>query len=51
VKISEDVPAEARAHLSRALDIARRLQSQGRMNPADAWMIEDLTRRLGDLSG
>jgi tetratricopeptide (TPR) repeat protein len=51
VKISENVPTEARAHLSRALDIARRLQSQGRMNPADAWMIEDLTRRLGDLSG
>ena len=51
VKIAENVPEEARPHLSRALDIALHLRSQGRLDPVDVWMPDDLARRLGELSG
>ena len=50
VKMSENEPAEARRHLSRALEIARRLQSSGRLAPADAWMLDELARRLANVS-
>jgi len=46
VKVAEAEPTAARAQLSRALDIARTLQSEGRLAPTDAWMIDDLTQRL-----
>jgi hypothetical protein len=51
VRISESVPDEARMHLLRALDIAVKLKSQGRLAPPDAWMPENITRRLGKLMG
>jgi tetratricopeptide (TPR) repeat protein len=47
VKMAEAEPTAARAQLSRALDIARTLQSEGRLAPTDAWVIDDLTQRLG----
>jgi tetratricopeptide (TPR) repeat protein len=47
VKMSEIEPARAREHLSRALDIARRLDDEGRLAPADAWMVDEFARRLG----
>ena len=50
VKISEYVPAEARKHLTRALDIAVGMRDQGRLEPVDAWMPEDLAGRLEKLS-
>jgi hypothetical protein len=46
VKLAEASPSDARAALSRALEIARHLQDSGRLNPADAWMPADLARRL-----
>jgi hypothetical protein len=51
VRMSEIEPASAREHLSRALDIARRLHDEGRLAPADAWMVDDLARRLDGLTG
>lgn len=35
-----------RTHLSRALDIALDMQRRGVLAPRDAWMIDDLRRRL-----
>jgi hypothetical protein len=49
VRMSEIEPARRREHLSRALAIARGLYDQGRLAPVDAWMVDDLTRRLGGL--
>jgi hypothetical protein len=46
VKMSDIEPARTREHLSRALAIAHSLYDQGRLAPADAWMVDDLTRRL-----
>ncbi len=46
VKISENDPTHARARLSQALEIAHRLQADGRLAPIDAWMPDDLARRL-----
>jgi hypothetical protein len=46
VKMSEIEPAKAHEHLSRAFGIARGLHDQGRLAPADTWMVEDLARRL-----
>ena len=43
VKMAEAEPTAARAQLSRALDIARTLRSEGRLAPTDAWVIDDLT--------
>ena len=34
------------APLSRALEIATALAAEGRLAPADAWMVEDLQMRL-----
>ena len=39
----------AREHLSAALAIATRLQAQGRLVPADDWMVDDLQSRLDAL--
>jgi hypothetical protein len=50
-KMSEVEPAEARQHLTRALEIARNMQSRGRLAPRDTWMLDDLARRLANLSG
>ena len=50
VKMSETEPAAARVWLSQALDVARSLQSGGRLAPADTWMLDDLARRLAGLS-
>jgi hypothetical protein len=48
VKMSESYPDQARQHLKRALDIVTRLGSEGRLNPTDEWMVEDLrTRKAG----
>jgi tetratricopeptide (TPR) repeat protein len=49
VKMSDIEPARAREHLSRAHDIARSLRDQGRLAPADAWMVDELARRIGAL--
>ncbi len=49
VKLAATDPSAAQSHLSRALAIARTLQSQGRLAPVDAWMIDDLTERLAAL--
>jgi tetratricopeptide (TPR) repeat protein len=49
VKLSEVSPAEARASLERALDIARRLHETGRLKPVDAWMVDGLAQRLAAL--
>ena len=51
VKISEAEPAEARAMLTRALAIACRLEADGKLAPADAWMPAELARRLGEAGG
>jgi hypothetical protein len=51
VKMSEVEPARRREHLSRALGIARSLQDQGLLAPADGLMVDDLTRRLDGLDG
>jgi tetratricopeptide (TPR) repeat protein len=51
VKMSKVEPAEARRHLTRALEIARDMQSRGRLAPADTWMVDELARRLANLSG
>ena len=48
MKLSEAAPAEASAHLARALGIARALADTGRLASRDAWMIADLERRLRD---
>jgi hypothetical protein len=50
VRMSEIEPAAARRHLSSALDIARSLQTRGRLAPTDAWIPDELARRLAGLS-
>ena len=49
VKVAEVFPAEARAMLTRAGAIANRLRDEGRLAPVDAWMPEELARRLAAL--
>jgi hypothetical protein len=49
VKISEVFPAEARVMLTRAGAVANRLRDEGRLAPSDAWIVEDLARRLAAL--
>ncbi len=51
VKISEAAPDRAREHLSRALDIARKLEAAGKLAPRDAWMPEELERLLREAGG
>ena len=46
VKIAETFPTEARAMLTRALAIATRLRDTGGLAPVDAWMPDELARRL-----
>jgi tetratricopeptide (TPR) repeat protein len=50
VKMSETDARQTREHLSRALDIARTLREQGRLAPVDAWMVDDLARRLDGIT-
>jgi hypothetical protein len=47
-KMSEIEPVRARELLSRAFDIACRLHDEGRLAPADAWLVDELARRLGE---
>src|SRR5271165_3592531 len=49
VKIAEVYPDQARAMLTRAGAIANRLRDEGRLAPVDAWMPEELARRLAAL--
>ena len=49
VKIAEVFPGEALVMLTRAAAIANQLRDEGRLAPADAWMPEDLARRLAEL--
>ena len=49
VKISEVSPPDARAMLTRAGAIAARLREEGKLAPADAWMVEELAKRLAAL--
>ncbi|MFZ1430782.1 MAG: hypothetical protein WAS21_28945, partial [Geminicoccaceae bacterium] len=39
-------PAAAATYYRQALDVARTLAATGRLAPVDAWMVEDLERRL-----
>jgi tetratricopeptide (TPR) repeat protein len=45
-----DRQAEAAAHWSQALEIARRLADEGRLAPADDYFVEELERRLAAAS-
>jgi hypothetical protein len=45
-----DQQAEAAAHWSQALEIARRLADEGRLAPADGHVVEELERRLAAAS-
>ena len=49
VKLAETEPSAAKSYLSRALGIARTMQSQGRLAPVDAWMIDSLAELLAAL--
>ena len=49
VNLSEVVKTGKRAYLERALQIVRDLYETNRLAPVDAWMLDDLTRRLNDL--
>ncbi len=49
VKIASVFPGEARALLTRAGAIANRLRDEGKLAPVDAWMPDDLARRLAAL--
>jgi hypothetical protein len=49
-KIADNYPANARGYLTRALEIARGLQTTERLAPVDAWMPEKLRRRLAALA-
>jgi tetratricopeptide (TPR) repeat protein len=49
VSRAEAEPHSAKAHLTRALAIITSLDKTGRLAPRDAWMIEDLKKRLGEL--
>jgi tetratricopeptide (TPR) repeat protein len=48
-RMAEVEPNQAKSHLAKALERARRLESEGRLAPADAWMVEDLSQRLSRL--
>ena len=49
VKLAGAEPDKTRDHLTRALEIVTELSVGGRLAPADAWMPDDLRRRLADL--
>ena len=49
VKLAEAEPSGARGYLTRALQIAEALERSGRLNPVDAWIPDELRRRLGEL--
>jgi predicted negative regulator of RcsB-dependent stress response len=49
VKIADADPAAATALLTRALDIATRLDAAGKLAPVDAWIPAMLARRLTEL--
>jgi tetratricopeptide (TPR) repeat protein len=48
-KIAAVSPCEARAMLTRARDIANRLRDEGKLAPVDAWIPDELARRLAAL--
>jgi tetratricopeptide (TPR) repeat protein len=49
VKIAGLDPSEARAFLTRAVEIVNQMQSHGQLAPTDAWMPADLARRIAEL--
>ena len=50
VKLAEAEPATAPLSLGRALAVARALSEVGRLAPRDAWMLDELERRLHAVS-
>ncbi|BDG73246.1 tetratricopeptide repeat protein [Roseomonas fluvialis] len=48
-RLARTDPPAARAHLTRALAIARALADTGRLAPVDAWLIPEFERRLAAL--
>jgi tetratricopeptide (TPR) repeat protein len=49
VKIAQFDPSEARAMLTRAAAVVSQMQSRGQLAPKDAWMPDDLARRIAEL--
>jgi hypothetical protein len=49
VRIAQLDPSEARAMLTRAAEVVSQMQSRGQLAPRDAWMPEDLARRIAEL--
>ena len=49
VKIAEADPPQARTMLTRALEVANNMHSKGILAPRDAWMPDDLARRIAAL--
>jgi tetratricopeptide (TPR) repeat protein len=49
VKIAQFDPSEARAMLTRAAEVVSQMQSRGQLAPRDAWMPDDLARRIAEL--
>ena len=50
IKMAEIEPAEALAHRSRALEIARSLGSEGKLAATDQSVIDDLTQQIAQTS-
>lgn len=46
VSAPDQQPAAAATYYRQAVDVARMLAATGRLAPVDAWMVEDLERRL-----
>lgn len=51
VKLAQATPEDAKAYLERAASITHRLHDEGRLNPVDHWIIDDLAARLAELEG
>jgi hypothetical protein len=49
VKIAELDRSQARTMLMRAAEVASVMQSRGQLNPTDAWMPDDIARRIAAL--
>jgi tetratricopeptide (TPR) repeat protein len=50
VRIAELDPSQARAMLTRALEIANGMQAKGILAPSDAWMPAEIARRIATMS-
>ena len=49
VKVSQLDPSQAKAVLTRAADVLSQMKSQGQLAPSDAWMPDDIARRIAEL--